>query len=144
MWFLNSIFYIEIISKLLEEILVLLLHVSPVGQPQGGRLPVGSSGRLGKWPLRDREILRSSRCGEYYIKVYPPKLPMVTSSGLGRGILLGRGGSLSIEQATVVGDVGLGFGFVGTAPLACSSTILCFVSCPSSAGSGVRWHFPGT
>ena len=30
---------------------------------------------------------------------------------------------LSIEQATVVGDVGLGFGFVGTAALACSSTI---------------------
>ena len=41
-----------IISKLLEEISVLLRHVSPVGQPQGGRLPVGSSGRLGKWPLR--------------------------------------------------------------------------------------------
>ena len=61
--------YIYIISKLLEEILVLLRHVSPVGQPQGGRLPVGSSGRLGKWPLRDREILRSSRCGKYYIKV---------------------------------------------------------------------------
>ena len=58
-----------IISELLEEILVLLRHVSPVGQPQGGRLPVGSSGRLGKWPLRDREILRSSRCGEYYIAV---------------------------------------------------------------------------
>ena len=57
------------ISKLLEEILVLLRHVSPVRQPQGGRLPVGSSGRLGKWPLRDCEILRSSRCGEYHIKI---------------------------------------------------------------------------
>ena len=60
----------SIISKLLEEISVLLRHVSPVGQPQGGRLPVGSSGRLGKWPLRDREILRSSRCGKYYIYIY--------------------------------------------------------------------------
>ena len=28
-----------------------------------------SSGRLGKWPLRDCEILRSSRCEKYYIKV---------------------------------------------------------------------------
>ena len=43
---------VVVISELLEEILVLLRHVSPVGQPQGGRLPVGSSGRLGKWPLR--------------------------------------------------------------------------------------------
>ena len=127
---------------MLEEILVLLRHVSPVGQPQGGRLPVGSSGRLGKWPLRDREILRSSRCGEYYKSFYLNYLlslargPVAVSSWAGAG--------LSIEQATVVGVVGLGFGFVGTASLACSSTILCFVSCPSSAGSGVRWHFPGT
>ena len=122
--------------------IVLLRHVSPVGQPQGGRLPVGSSGRLGKWPLRDREILRSSRCGEYYKSFYLNYLlslargPVAVSSWAGAG--------LSIEQATVVGVVGLGFEFVGTASLACSSTILCFVSCPSSAGSGVRWHFPGT
>ena len=32
---------------------------------------------------------------------------------------------LSIEQVTVVGDVGLGFGLVGTASLVCSSTIFC-------------------
>ena len=107
--------------------IVLLRHVSPVGQPQGGRLPVGSSGRLGKWPLRDREILRSSRCGEYYKSFYLNYLlslargPVAVSSWAGAG--------LSIEQATVVGVVGLGFGFVGTASLACSSTILfCFLS----------------
>ena len=35
-----------------KDCLVLHRHVSPVGQPQGGRLPVGSSGWLGKWPLR--------------------------------------------------------------------------------------------
>ena len=37
---------------------------------------------------------------------------------------------LSIEQVTVVGDVGLGFGLVGTASLVCSSTIFvfCFLS----------------
>ena len=109
------------ISKLLEEISVLLRRVSSVGLPQGGKLPVDSSGRLGKWPLRDCEILRSSRCGEYYKSFYLNYLlslargPVAVSSWAGAG--------LSIEQATVVGVVGLGFGFVGTVALACSSTI---------------------
>ena len=44
------------ISELLEEILVLLRHVSPVGQPQGGRLPVGSSGVF----VVDHDVVQSA------------------------------------------------------------------------------------
>ena len=86
---LSSVY--SIISKLLEEISVLLRRVSSVGLPQGGKLPVDSSGRLGKWPLRDCEILRSSRCGEYYKSFYLNYLlslargPVAVSSWAGAG-----------------------------------------------------------